>query len=235
MVGLLVVSHSPQIASGVKELADQMTGGRVPIVAVGGTVDGRIGISPDGIRAGFDQLAGPDGVLILSDLGSATMSAEAVLEDVDVPLWLSSAPLVEGAVLAAVEASLGSTLQQTAAAAERAWELQKTGSKLPGDTPAERPMPKTTAEVVLAVDHPSGLHLRPAARFVKSAAAFTSKVRLQNLSRPDAPEVDAKSMFGVMRSGVLQGHRIRLSAEGPDAEAALSALQALVAKNFNEL
>lgn len=235
MVGLLVVSHSPQIASGVKELADQMTGGRVPIVTVGGTADGRIGINPDGIRTGFDQLAGSDGVLILSDLGSATMSAEAVLEDVDAPFWLSSAPLVEGAVLAAVEASLGSTLQQTAAAAERAWELQKAGAQVPADVVTERPMPKTTAEVVLAVDHPAGLHLRPAARFVKSAATFSSKVRLQNLSRIDAPEVDAKSMFGVMRSGVLQGHHIRISAEGPDAEAALATLQALVVQNFNEL
>ena len=127
MVGLLIVSHSPQIAAGIKELADQMTGARVPIAAVGGTSDGRLGTNPDGIRAGFDTIAGPDGVLVLMDLGSAVMSAEAALEDSRHPVHFSNAPLVEGALLAAVEAAVGSDLQQTADAAERARELHKTG------------------------------------------------------------------------------------------------------------
>ncbi len=127
MVGLLIVSHSAQIAAGVKELADQMTGARVPISAVGGTSDGRLGTNPDGIRAGFEAIAGPDGVLVLMDLGSAVLSAEAALEGAQHPVWFSNAPLVEGAILAAVEAAVGSDLQRTAAAAERARELQKTG------------------------------------------------------------------------------------------------------------
>ncbi len=126
MVGLLIVSHSPRIAEGIKELADQMTSGRVPIRAAGGTSDGRLGTSPDDIRAGFDAIAGPDGVLVLMDLGSAVISAECALESVRYPMFLSDAPLVEGAVLAAVEASIGGDLQRTAAAAERARDLHKT-------------------------------------------------------------------------------------------------------------
>ena len=127
MVGLLIVSHSAHIAAGIKELAGQLTGGRVPIAAVGGTSDGRLGTNPDGIRAGFEAIAGPDGVLVLMDLGSAVLSAEAALEGVRHPVQFSNAPLVEGAILAAVEAASGSDLQRTAAAAERARELQKTG------------------------------------------------------------------------------------------------------------
>ena len=127
MVGLLIVSHSAQIAAGIKELADQMTGGRVSIAAVGGTADGRLGTNPEGIRAGFDAIASPEGVLVLMDLGSAVMSAEVALEGALHPVRLSDAPLVEGALLAAVEASVGSNLDQTAAAADRAGELRKTG------------------------------------------------------------------------------------------------------------
>jgi phosphoenolpyruvate---glycerone phosphotransferase subunit DhaM len=125
MVGLLIVSHSARIAEGIKELAEQMTSGRVPIGAVGGTRDGGLGTNPDGIRAGFDAIAGPDGVLVLMDLGSAVLSAEAALEGAGYPLVFSDAPLVEGAVLAAVEAAVGSDLQVTARAAERARSLRK--------------------------------------------------------------------------------------------------------------
>jgi dihydroxyacetone kinase phosphotransfer subunit len=128
MVGLLIVSHSSQIAAGVKELAEQMTGGTVRISAVGGTRDGRLGTNPDGIRASFEAMAGPDGVLVLMDLGSAVMSATYALEGAEYPVLLSDAPLVEGTLLAAVEASIGGDLRRTAAAAESARELHKTAA-----------------------------------------------------------------------------------------------------------
>ena len=127
MVSLLIVSHSAQIAAGLKDLADQMTGGGVPIAAAGGTADGRLGTSPDLILAAFESITGPDGVLVLVDLGSAILSAEHALEHVGQPLRISNAPLVEGTILAAVEAAAGADLQRTADAAERARELQKIG------------------------------------------------------------------------------------------------------------
>ena len=89
-------------------------------------------------------------------------------------------------------------------------------------------------ETTFTIDHPAGLHLRPAALFVQTAARFTSRVRLKNLSRANAPEVDAKSLFGIMQSGVSQGDQIRVYAEGPDESAAIAALQALVERNLDE-
>lgn len=233
MVSLLIVSHSSQIANGIKDLVEQMTGCRVPMAAVGGTYDGRIGTDPDGIRAGYDLIAGPDGVLVLMDLGSALLSAEVALEDVTFPFHLSNAPLVEGALLAAVEASVGSSLEQTAEAADRARELLKLGDWAP--EPASRAVTGPSVETTVVIDHPAGLHLRPAARFVTTAARFESKVRVQNLSRPNAPEVDAKSMLGLMQCGVGQGHEIRLCAEGKDAEMAIAALLHLITQNFEDV
>jgi phosphotransferase system HPr (HPr) family protein len=89
-----------------------------------------------------------------------------------------------------------------------------------------------SVETILTVHHPGGLHLRPAAHFVRTAGQFNSAVRLTNLSRPGSPEVDGKSMFAVMQSGVSVGHTIRVRAEGPDAQAAITALRALVEQNF---
>lgn len=87
-------------------------------------------------------------------------------------------------------------------------------------------------ELILTIDHPSGLHLRPAALFVKTAASFQSTIRIANLDREGQPESDAKSMFGVMQQAVSQGHRVRVRAEGPDADAALRSLRQLVDQRF---
>jgi dihydroxyacetone kinase phosphotransfer subunit len=125
VVGLVIVSHSAKIAEGVKELAAQMTQGAVLIAAAGGTLDGSLGTSVDLIRRGIEQVASNEGVLVLVDLGSAVMSAETAMEDLGVTCRISNAPLVEGAVFAAVEASIGSTLAQVQAAAENARNLPK--------------------------------------------------------------------------------------------------------------
>lgn len=127
MIGLLIVSHSAKIAEGTRELAEQMTRGEVPIAAAGGTDDGSLGTSADLIRAAADQLAtrGAEALLVLVDLGSAVMSAEIALEDFHQPYRLSNGPLVEGALMAAVEASIGANLAQVAAVAEQTKDLLK--------------------------------------------------------------------------------------------------------------
>lgn len=88
--------------------------------------------------------------------------------------------------------------------------------------------------LILTIDHPAGLHLRPAALFVQTAARFDSQITVANLSRAGTPAADAKSMFGVMLVGVSQGHQIRLQATGPDANAALDALRELIEHKFEE-
>jgi len=89
-------------------------------------------------------------------------------------------------------------------------------------------------ETVLTIGHPAGLHLRPAALFVRTASHFQSQIRACNLSRANAPEVDAKSMLGIMQAAVAQGQRVRVQATGPDAAEAIAALERLVAAGFAE-
>jgi dihydroxyacetone kinase phosphotransfer subunit len=127
MVNLLIVSHSAQIAAGVREFVGQVAGDAVRIAAAGGTADGAIGTSVELILAKLQEVMSPDGVLVLVDLGSAVLSVETALEMVSGgPARISDAPLVEGAYLAAIEASdPGATLERVAAAALQARELVK--------------------------------------------------------------------------------------------------------------
>ena len=124
MLGLLIVSHSRKVAEGVRDLAEQVAQGQVPIAAVGGLDDGSLGTNVEAIRTAADDLAA-DHLLVLVDLGSAVMSAEMALEGFSRPFVLSNAPLVEGAVLAAVEASIGADLARALAAAEAAATMRK--------------------------------------------------------------------------------------------------------------
>jgi PTS hybrid protein len=126
MVSLLIVSHSAQLAAGVREFASQVAGGNVRIVDAGGTADGALGTSVERIQAGLQQISSPDGTLVLVDLGSAVLSVEMAIEALGATrVQISDAPLVEGAYLAAIEASVDSSLEETAAAALQAREMVK--------------------------------------------------------------------------------------------------------------
>ena len=127
MVSLLIVSHSAQLAAGVKEFAEQVAGGKVQIADAGGAADGSLGTSVDRIQERLQQVASSDGTLVLVDLGSAVLSVEMAIEALGMAgVQISDAPLVEGAYLAAIEASAeGATLAQVAEAALQARELIK--------------------------------------------------------------------------------------------------------------
>lgn len=127
MVGVLIISHSPKVAEGALELATQMVGSELRIAAVGGTSDGEIGTNPDAITGALRQILTPDGAIILADLGSAVMCAETVIEAEEVQdrVVIANAPLVEGAVIAALESSLGKSLLEVVAAAEAAGTMVK--------------------------------------------------------------------------------------------------------------
>jgi dihydroxyacetone kinase phosphotransfer subunit len=129
VIGIVLVSHSARLADGVKELAAQMAGDSVKIAAAGGGPDGSLGTSVELIAAAIDEVYDPEGVLVLMDLGSAVMSAEVAVEALDADraqhVLLSNAPLVEGAVVASVEASIGRSLQEVEAAAVEACRMRK--------------------------------------------------------------------------------------------------------------
>src|SRR6266567_7060893 len=123
-VGLVIVSHSAKLAEGVVELAGQMAQGKASLAAAGGgSKEDVLGTSVEKIIAAIEAVDGPDGVLVLFDLGSALLSAEMALEMLSDEqrgrVRLSIAPLVEGAVTAALEASLGRTLTEVRYAAEQ--------------------------------------------------------------------------------------------------------------------
>ena len=85
----------------------------------------------------------------------------------------------------------------------------------------------------LAVRNQSGLHARPASLFVGAAARFTSRITVENLDRASRP-VDAKSILMLLTAGVQCGHRIRLTADGPDEAEALDCLGELVETGLGE-
>jgi phosphotransferase system HPr (HPr) family protein len=90
------------------------------------------------------------------------------------------------------------------------------------------------ADAEVDVRNPSGLHARPAATFVRAAGGFAADVRVTNLTRDPDRSASAKSVLGVMGLGVSRGHRIRISAEGGDAEAAVRTLVDLVDGGIGE-
>lgn len=129
LVGIVVVSHSAKVAEGIVELAAQMAGPDVRLLGVGGTPDGDIGTDADGIARAIRSADAGVGVLVIGDLGSAILATEAALETLDPELQarvrLSGGPIVEGAVIASVQASIGESLDDVLQAAESARDLDK--------------------------------------------------------------------------------------------------------------
>jgi len=131
MVGLVLISHSGTLVEGLRDMVVQVAGDEVPVAIAGGTQDGRLGTSAPHIAAAIRSTldAGGDDILVLLDLGSAALSLEIALEDLDVAdrarVRVSEAPLVEGAILAAVQASIGASIDEVAAAADGAATMAK--------------------------------------------------------------------------------------------------------------
>ena len=127
MVGLLIVSHSKKAAEGIYELAVQMAGKDHRVVAVGGMEDGSIGTDALRIRQGIMDADVGDGVVILADLGSGILSSQIAIDllEKEINVVIADAPILEGAISAAVQASIGGSLTEVAEAAELAKQVSK--------------------------------------------------------------------------------------------------------------
>lgn len=126
MVGIVIVSHSPDLADGVVALANELAGPDVRIEAVGGGPDGRLGTDGERVRTAIRGVDSGDGVILLGDIGSAILTIRHVLESrANNHARLVDAPLVEGAVAAAVSASAGCTMDEVARSAEEARDVRK--------------------------------------------------------------------------------------------------------------
>ena len=121
MVGIVVVSHSGELARGLVQLASQMAGDEVSIEHAGGTEGADLGTSESRVREAIARADGGEGVVVLGDLGSAFLTARHVLERRETnSVRLVDAPLVEGTISAAVAASAGAAFDEVVSAAEGA-------------------------------------------------------------------------------------------------------------------
>jgi len=122
IVGVVIVSHSPKVAEGAADMVRQMVGGEVPCAWTGGNPIGELGTDPLKIRDAINGVWNEAGVAVLVDLGGAEMNAEMAIEMLDdarsAKVRICNAPIVEGAVVAATEASGGAPLDAVCAAAE---------------------------------------------------------------------------------------------------------------------
>ena len=257
-VRIVVVSHSDKIADGAVELAAQMAPD-VMMVPAGGTSDGRIGTSLEKVMSALELAAGGEGVVVLTDLGSAVMTAESALEFADgsSTVLLADAPIVEGLVAAAVAAQGGASVHAVKRAAEATHGY-----------PASRPKDEQHVPSAAQVAAGSGPHAVGAARTgtpqtgtaqqgAPAAAPVPADVsgdfELVNLAgmhaRPAAKiagglaaldaevtvnGVDGASMTGLMTLGAGKGSVLHVEASGPDAERAVAYVAGLVKAGFGE-
>ena len=228
-VGLVIVSHSAQLAAGVVELAAQMAPD-VVLIAAGGMDDGGIGTSLEKVMSALGLADTGDGAVVLTDLGSAVMTAEAAWEFLGSPetVLLANAPLVEGSVAAAVTAQSGASLAVVCSAAETA--LQAT---VAAPAPEEGVSGVVTRQdedavtAVLTLINPMGLHARPAAVLAGVLGAMDVEIEING--------ADAQSVMMLMTLGAAQGDELQVSATGPDAKRAVELVRTEVAAGFGEL
>jgi dihydroxyacetone kinase phosphotransfer subunit len=121
-VGIVIVSHSPLVAEGAADMVRQMVGDEVPLAWCGGNPEGGLGTSVEAIIGAIDRAWSDRGVAILVDLGGAETNSEMAIEMLDGDrqhkVVVCNAPVVEGAVMAATEASGGASLAEVRATAE---------------------------------------------------------------------------------------------------------------------
>jgi len=241
MVGLVIVSHSRELAQALANLVKQVASSKIPMAIAAGVGENREEFGTDAVEISEAILSvySPDGVLVLMDLGSAVLSAQMAVEllppEMTPHIRFCAAPLVEGSIAAAVQISLGNSFDDVCKEAKQAL-LPK--QEQIGDTSNIEPANQTVLaehgkQLVLTLHNLHGLHARPAARFVQAVASFNAEVTVANLTNGKGP-VSARSLNSIATLGAVEEHQIRVTASGPEADAVLHRLQALVDDNFGE-
>jgi phosphoenolpyruvate-protein phosphotransferase/dihydroxyacetone kinase phosphotransfer subunit len=236
MIGIVIVSHSAELAEGVCKLAEQVAKGQVRLAAAGGAADPENPFGTDAFKVlqAIESVYSEDGVLVLMDLGSALLSADTALdllaEDKRDRVRLCAAPLVEGAVAAATLAAAGAGMEEVFNEAQEALAAKAGQLGVVLERPAAPPAThgdQPLAERLVTLVNPLGLHARPAAQLVRLARRFQARPVIENTTRPAGP-VEAGGISAVLGLGARQGHVLRLRARGPDAHMAVESLAAFI-------
>ena len=237
MIHLILVSHHPDIARGIAALAAQMSAAPETIHTAAGIDDADNPVGTDAVRIMQTLLEAdnPDGILILVDLGSAILSAQTALDLLDDPALaarcrISAAPLVEGAISAAVAASSGADLETVAREATQALAAKQAalGESAPASaTPVVAPSGDSTT---ITLTNRDGLHARPAARLAAALTPYRARLILTCGDK----QADGKSLNQLALLQARHGDRLTLHADGDDAAAALQTFRELAATNFGD-
>ena len=121
MISIVIVSHSAKVAEGAVEIASEMNMGGIKLLAAGGTEDGRVGTSAEKIMNAITEAYSGDDVLVFADIGSSILSTEMAVEMLDpevaAHVKLVDAPVVEGAVIATIQAGITESAEEIIQAA----------------------------------------------------------------------------------------------------------------------
>ena len=241
MVGLVIVSHSRALADALVGLLRQVASADLPIAVAAGIGENRSEFGTDAmeIMEAIQSVYSDEGVLVLMDLGSAVLSANMALEflppEMTEKIRFCGAPLVEGAVAAAVQIGLTNDLDAICREANTA--LAPKREQLGQEESASNvllPAPDEAAEsITLTLTNLHGLHARPAAKFVQTAARFAANVTVNDLTNGKGP-VSARSLNAIATLGAIENHQICIRASGEESRLVLAALKALIEDNFGE-
>ena len=244
MIGIVAVSHSARLAEAALELALQMVRGERPAIALAAGSHGEIGTDATRVAAAIAEVASPDGVLVLVDLGSAVLSAEMSLEFLEpheYEVRITSAPFVEGLLAGVVRAAAGGSLDEVEREARDALDAKREVLGDAGD-PATSALvsPTHAADAApgaltadLTLHNPSGLHIRPASMLVMALAPLDAQVSVANLRTASEPRA-ANSPTALLTLGVRTGDTVRVTATGREASAALDAVRSMISSGFGE-
>lgn len=240
MVGLVIVSHSRMLAEAASRLAQGVGKEDLPITFAGGTGDDfeDFGTDATDIMEAVQRVDSGDGVVILMDLGSAILSArlaEQMLGD-DVPgIHLCPAPLVEGAVAAAVQIEIGANIEAVCREARGALKakIEDMSDGEDGTTesceelPDADSIPNSAILFRFTMDDPNGMHTRPAAELVKAVGAFHAEIRIRN-AVSENKFVNARSLNQIALANIRKGDIAEVAVWGEDRDRVISALRDLV-------
>lgn len=254
MVGIVLVSHSKALAEAVRDLALQAAPG-ARIEAAGGaaqktsgeTSGETYGTNADTIMDAILRAHSPDGVIVLMDMGSAVLSAQTAImllpPDVAEGVHMSGAPMVEGGIVAAVQACAGFEVRRILAEAANSLDakrssLGETHDAVPSTVedaietaakdqrattasdcaPCTHHQQNTMSSRTFVVGHEHGLHARPAAALVKIISQHHVRAYI---SAEGKKSVSAGSLVALLKLGVKHGDRVTVSAEASAADADL--------------
>ncbi len=255
-VGFVLVSHSRALAEAAATLAREFVPVDPPRIAIAaGRADGGTGTNATRVAAAISEASEGVGVVVLTDLGSAVLSADMALEFVAgrIDVRVVAAPFIEGLLAAVVRAATGESIDIVAAEATAA--MAPKVALLGGASGASPAVPSASARLAAApptdsadsadsatpdrptamattrVRNEGGLHARPAAEIAALAASFSASITLAVPGKPPAP---AASPLSISILVAKPGTEMQVSATGDDAEAAVLAIAELIEGGFGE-